>query len=952
MRKNVKKALAISLAGVVFVSGFATEKGAVKAADGNVPEVITTEYDEGTITINWNDVNNAQSYNVYRAKSRFGNYEFIANTNESKFTDTTIGKSKYENYYKVKAVGTNFESDYSKPASLEIQMFGENTYVFSDGDNRNDINTVTENVFSKQRFNQFGKDRYLFAYKKGDYTNTDTVNIGYYTQMMGLGKTPYDVKIRNVKTPSALGEDSTNATCNFWVGIENLLVADTDHNDDVYFGFQWAVSQAAPARRLYVERNAVFDWYWGWASGGYVADSYFEKAAGSYSQQQYYYRNCYINDGAYGINWNKVIQGCTGNTVNTAGMDSLKGTNGKTDWGYNKATTIIDNTDKLREKPFLYFDETDDEYKVFVPSLKYNTSNVSWSFENMGDGISLRVSDSFYIANAKKDTADTINEQLKAGKNIIFSPGVYYVDKPLEVKYANTIVLGLGLATIIPNNDVAAMKVADVGGVSICGLIFDAGNKSEELLEVGPKGCNKNHDSNPTVLQDVFYRVGGTGELGRCGSCLVINSNDVIVDHTWIWRADHGNNTGWYANTAKNGMVVNGDNIITYGLFCEHFQEYDILWRGENGKTYFLQNEKCYDPQKQEEWRSHDDTVDGYASYKVANNVKKHYAVGLGMYDVFIYTNGASIHLENAIEVPNSPDVLIENACIVEIANGNGPLVGINHIINGTGCGIRTGAGSGGGYAVQRLLSYQGGQSVAIDDYYRDQNTTAKITEQGAVMSNDDAADVVIEKENPSVDDEIPVWNMTDELYMKRIESHVGNEHEHQYQDGIEITDKLKVDGMQINMTAMGIRTIYSTADRINGHNVEEVGLVYGIEDEFFNVSDMYVGSNSASVASFVGTENKGRMKYVQSLDRTYAMTMMFAYGIKEEYSSVFYVRAYAKLDDGSYIYSTVERYSAYTVAEKVYSEMLSGSAEIHNAIYEKIIRVVNPDYQMIDYIK
>ena len=31
------------------------------------------------------------------------------------------------------------------------------------------------------------------------------------------------------------------------------------------------------------------------------------------------------------------------------------------------------------------------------------------------------------------DTTDSINNQLKAGKNIIFQPGVYYVDKPIEV---------------------------------------------------------------------------------------------------------------------------------------------------------------------------------------------------------------------------------------------------------------------------------------------------------------------------------------------------------------------------------------------------------------------------------------------------------------------------------------------------------------------------------------
>ena len=153
--------------------------------------------------------------------------------------------------------------------------------------------------------------------------------------------------------------------------------------------------------------------------------------------------------------------------------------------------------------------------------------------------------------------------------------------------------------------------------------------------------------------------------------CIVVNSNNTIIDETWIWRADHGDNTGWYENTARSRvLVVNGDNVTAYGLFIEHFQKYDVIWRGEYGKTYFLQNEKCYDPQDQKEWMSHNNTVKGYSAYKVANDVKHHYAVGLGVYDVFINTNGAEIFLDNAIEVPNADDVLIENACIVEIANG------------------------------------------------------------------------------------------------------------------------------------------------------------------------------------------------------------------------------------------------------------------------------------------
>lgn len=387
----------------------------------------------------------------------------------------------------------------------------------------------------------------------------------------------------------------------------------------------------------------------------------------------------------------------------------------------------------------------------------------------MGEGTSISVDDCFYIANAEKDTAATINRQLALGKNIIFSPGVYHAEEPIKVTRANTILLGLGMASIIPDNEDCAIKISDVGGVSVAGIIIDAGNYSKTLITVGDEGCNKDHSDNPIVLQDVIYRVGGAGHLGRTDSCLVINSNNTIVDHTWIWRADHGDNTGWDLNTAKNGLVVNGDNVTTYGLFCEHFQEYDILWRGENGSTYFLQNEKCYDPQDQAGWMSHDGTKNGYAAYKVTNNVKNHYAVGLGVYDVFINTNGASIFLDNAIEVPDAENVLIENACIVEIASESGPKVGINHIVNSTTAGIRTGADSNGGYAIQRLLSYCNNKSVSLNDYYENDQIADVEEEAGEAPTTDINAEKDIQKDALSKDDEKPVWDMTDDDYIEII---------------------------------------------------------------------------------------------------------------------------------------------------------------------------------------
>lgn len=733
----------------------------------------------GKIVLNWDKAAYATNYKIYRANSRFDDYVEIKNgVTGTTFTDENPNNvSKYNNYYKVAGCNSVLEGKMSEASSIEITMFGNNTYIFSDSDNQEDIDQLQAEVFAKQQYNQFGQDRYAFLYKPGDYTSTNNViQTGYYTQILGLGKTPYDVKLYNVKTPPALSNN--NVTCNFWQGIENVTIKDIENNGDDYFDFQWAVSQAAPARRLNVERKAWFDWWYGWASGGFFADTYFHKAAGSGSQQQYYYRNCKMDNGTYGVVWNQVLQGCqgigSGNADTYANMGNAKDLRsglGRTNWQSGGCTTVVDSTPVIREKSFLYFDSQEDKYKVFVPALRKNATGITWSENNMGQGTSISVDKYFYIANPDRDSAATINAQLRAGKNILFQPGIYHVTEPIKVTKANTVLLGIGLATIIPDNEESAIVVDDVGGVSIDGLILDAGTHSKTLLTVGEEGCNKDHKDNPTVLHDVIYRVGGTGTLGSCDSCQVINSNDVIIDHTWIWRADHGDNVGWNQNKAKNGLVVNGDNVIAYGLFCEHFQEYDVLWRGENGTTYFLQNEMCYDPQNQADWMSHDGKVKGYASYKVANNVTKHYAVGLGVYDVFIYTNGASIFCDNAIEIPDTAGVCIENACIVEIADGNGPLVGINNIINLTGPGIKTGQSSNGGFAVQKLYYYENGQSVSMGDVYTaGENNSEQQTEKGTPPTNDVMAEKDIVKDEISKDNEKPVWEMTEDDFDKKIE--------------------------------------------------------------------------------------------------------------------------------------------------------------------------------------
>ena len=110
--------------------------------------------------------------------------------------------------------------------------------------------------------------------------------------------------------------------------------------------------------------------------------------------------------------------------------------------------------------------------------------------------------------------------------------------------------------------------------------------------------------------------------------------------------------------------------------------------------------------------------------------------------DVFINTGGASIFMDNAIEVPDTPGVSIENACIVDFAGGSSVLVGYNHICNGIGPGISNGPG-GKGFGRQVLISYNNSKAYTIDDYYKHGTAESGIIneETGKQTSDDPKAD-------------------------------------------------------------------------------------------------------------------------------------------------------------------------------------------------------------------
>ncbi|MBO2450818.1 discoidin domain-containing protein [Actinomadura barringtoniae] len=526
---------------------------------------------------------------------------------------------------------------------------GPNVLVFDPSMPAGDIQSRLDSVFKQQESAQFGTGRYALMFKPGSYNVN--ANIGFYTSIAGLGRNPDDVTINGAVNVDA-GWFNGNATQNFWRSAENLSITPSGGMD------RWAVSQAAPFRRIHVRGNLnLAPTGYGWASGGYIADSKIDGQVQPYSQQQWLTRDSQIGGNLNGV-WNQVFSGVIG-----APAQSFP----------NPPYTTLDTSPVTREKPYLYVD-SGGAYNVFVPSLRHNTRGTSWSGGST-PGSSLPLSQ-FYVAKPGV-TAATLNAALAQGLNLLFTPGAYHLNQTLNVTRPDAVVLGLGYPTLIPDNGVTPMSVADVNGVKLAGLLFDAGTtNSPSLLQVGPNGASADHAGDPTSIQDVFFRIGGAG-AGKATGSLVVNSDDVLIDHIWAWRADHGTGVGWTVNTADNGLTVNGDDVTAYGLFVEHYQKYQVVWNGNGGKTIFFQNEMPYDPPSQSAWRS--DSNDGYAAYKVSDSVTTHEGWGLGSYCYF--NVNPSIVAARGFEVPARSGVRFHDLLTVSLG-GNGV---ISHVINNTG---------------------------------------------------------------------------------------------------------------------------------------------------------------------------------------------------------------------------------------------------------------------------
>jgi hypothetical protein len=556
--------------------------------------------------------------------------------------------------------------------NAEVFPFGPQVYLFNPRMPLEQIQNTVDRIAAAQTDNQFGADRYAILFAPGTYGTREhplSFKVGYYTSVAGLGNSPADVVINGtIQVRNRCSHGACLALDNFWRSLSNLTINISTGDTNCLSDQTWAASQAAPIRRLQVLGGALklFDACSqpGYSSGGFIADSVFAGAVVNGSQQQYMIRNSRLTQYSNGV-WNQVFMGVFGAPN---GCDGAKAA---------CAYTTISRTPRSREAPFLVALPTGG-YGVFVPDVQNESAGPSW-VDHPTPGTLIPLS-KFYVAKPA-DSAMRINTELRSGRHLLLEPGVYHLDETLLVSHPGTVVMGLGFATLLPERGQTALQVQASHGVTLSELLFEAGaQQSPDLLRIENAGWSAVSREDPTAAHDIFFRVGGA-HVGRARASLVVEADDVILDHVWAWRADHGDGTGWVKNTADTGVVVHGRGVIAYGLFVEHYQRQEVLWDGEDGTVIFLQNEMPYDVPNQDAWRETAKT-EGYPALEVAPGVRRFRGIALGSYSFF--NQGQPVFASQAFKVPPglAPGSL-ENVFTIFLSSAASG--GIRHVVNETG---------------------------------------------------------------------------------------------------------------------------------------------------------------------------------------------------------------------------------------------------------------------------
>ncbi len=375
------------------------------------------------------------------------------------------------------------------------------------------------------------------------------------------------------------------------------------------------------------------------------------------------------------------------------------------------STIPVNNIEKteggMAEKPFITYDGS--FFSLVIPTaISTKTQGTQVPIE----GEIIPFTD-VYVA-TPSDTVDIINNMLNTYRAVILTPGTYNLPSPIEITQDNKVLLGIGYPILIPTQQNACVVVGNVTGVRVGGLLLQAGfinntgdKMSDSLLQWGIPPIDSTTDG---FLYDCFARAGYYTNSSipiAVKKMFTIASSNVTCDNVWAWRADSDlfgpvnlTRTMHLAAQCPNGTVILGNNVIAYGLSCEHMNFFPnadfgfgpmttrnlLEWYGENGKCYSYIGTFPID--------GLNFILGNYGSagYVVGTKVVQHVAYDVGIYSrltapVFAGVSVPPVVVNQGIVVPNVPGEIQFFTAFTRILSGNGT---INCVINGPG-------GTGGG---------------------------------------------------------------------------------------------------------------------------------------------------------------------------------------------------------------------------------------------------------------
>ena len=407
-----------------------------------------------------------------------------------------------------------------------IALFGPYVCVFTPSMTQAAIQADVNAIANQQvpTTAQFNDQGYALLFEPGTYGSATTplvFQVGYYTEVAGLGAVPQDTIINGLIEVFANG---VNSDVNFWRSLSNLTLNEVTGTAPTFvpaiadaYGAgcadseeTWSASQAAPIRSVIINGSINFQDYClgnDYASGTYVANSEINGQLNWSGNQQGIARNTDMESAA-GYVWNYVYSGdeCPPGYTPPAGTacsptkDVFDGLSNSSQPGYIGGgtdgingvdqVTELPNSPVTQEEPFLYTTSSGSHvvWDAFVPAVQKNSVGPNF-LSGTEAGTKVPFSN-FFVANPTTPELQ-IQGALNQGKDLVLTPGTYDLNAALVVSHPDSTILGLGFPVLVPQRGNETMVVQPNNGVELSGMIFDAGPvNSPVLLQVGSSPNN------------------------------------------------------------------------------------------------------------------------------------------------------------------------------------------------------------------------------------------------------------------------------------------------------------------------------------------------------------------------------------------------------------------------------------------------------------------------------